>query len=357
MPTRAVEPPIWCAMLAQDGDTIIDREIGDKFPIGIFSDDALIVVMGNTPSVSSTPKMNEALLLNRMFPQAKITGLHPMATGEATYPLPSPDKLKARWELIDLKRYRAHNWHCLHDLNSRDNYASLYTSFGCPFDCDFCNIHTLYGGRRVYYRNRQEVIDEIGLLVGYGIKNLKLCDELFTLNHKHIDTICSGIKDYHLNIWAYARVGTVTPSSLKTMKEAGINWLGYGFESANDIKNYGDIWETVEMTREAGINIMGNFMFGLPGDNLDSRTLELAQEINCEYVNFYCAMPYPGSELYTGQNNNWDSYNQYGGVASKAREFRDKAFIQYFSNPKYLKMIRGKFGEQAVTHIESMLGG
>ncbi|RLF51319.1 MAG: hypothetical protein DRN24_05175 [Thermoplasmata archaeon] len=35
--------------------------------------------------------------------------------------------------------------------------------------------------------------------------------------------------------------------------------------------------------------------------------------------------------------------------------FRDRAFIEYFSNPFYLKSIEKKFGQDAVKHIERML--
>jgi len=314
--------------------------------------------------------MPKAMELMRAFPQAKITGLHPMAMGEATYQTPPPSELvkikRAKWELLDMNRYRAHNWHCLHDLDSRGNYASLYTSFGCPFDCDFCNIHTIYKGRKVYYRNPQDVIDEIDYLVeNYGIRNLKFCDELFTLNHKHVEAICEGIKKHNLNIWAYARVNTVTPSLLSTMKEAGINWLCYGFEAGDESvrkgvgKDYGDILETVKITRRAGINIIANFMFGLPNDTRETMcaTLNLAWELNCEWVNFYCAMPYPGSKLYKGQTDNWEGYNQFGNTAVPiwVRNFRDWAFDRYFSNPRYLEMIKRKFGEQAVRQINEML--
>jgi len=55
-----------------------------------------------------------------------------------------------------------------------------------------------------------------------------------------------------------------------------------------------------QMTRDAGIHILANFIFGLPDDDLESMraTLDLAMRINAEWTNFYCAMAYPGSELY-----------------------------------------------------------
>ena len=39
------------------------------------------------------------------------------------------------WDLLDMTRYRAHNWHCFGNLEARAPYASLQTSLGCPFTC------------------------------------------------------------------------------------------------------------------------------------------------------------------------------------------------------------------------------
>ena len=35
-------------------------------------------------------------------------------------------------------------------------------------------------------------------------------------------------------------------------------------------------------------------------------------------------------------------------------DFRDKAFIEYFTNENYLKMIDNKFGSQVVEHLKEM---
>jgi len=370
---KALEPPIWCGLLASDRDEIVDYEIGQSANVN--GKNIVIVVMGSNPSVSSTPKMTHAQLLRDKFTKeggdVYMTGLHPMATGEATFDFPDPAELasrkRAKWELMDMTKYRAHNWHCLHDIDSRDNYAALYTSYGCPFNCSYCNIHTIYEDRKVCFRNPEDVIDEVEYLVNnYNLKNLKFCDELFALDPKHVNAICSGIKDFNLNIWAYAKVGLVTARMLNTMKNAGVNWLCYGFESASGMvlkasnKSYRNLWDTINMTRDAGINIMGNFMFGLPSDTISTarETLELAEKINCEYVNFYCAMSYPGSELYDGRNKDWDSYNQYGNlnVPEWVKVFRDNAFKEYFTRSEYLSMIQSKFGDKAVNHIHEMLG-
>ena len=42
------------------------------------------------------------------------------------------------WNFLDMSKYKAHNWHTFGRLDTRDKYASLQTSLGCPFKCTFC---------------------------------------------------------------------------------------------------------------------------------------------------------------------------------------------------------------------------
>ena len=42
------------------------------------------------------------------------------------------------WKLLDMNKYKAHNWHTFGKLETRNKYASLQTSLGCPFKCTFC---------------------------------------------------------------------------------------------------------------------------------------------------------------------------------------------------------------------------
>ena len=111
-------------------------------------------------------------------------------------------------------------------------------------------------------------------------------------------------RGYDLNIWAYARVDTVKEEMLDKLKRAGFNWLAFGIEAASERvrdnvdKSFGqeEIFRTLEKVRAAGINVIANYIFGLPEDNLESMqaTLDLALNLNCEFANFYSAMAYPG---------------------------------------------------------------
>ncbi len=392
-----IEPPLWAGLIAShfrswgDKVEILDAEALD-LSVGstvaqikaLNPKQVIIVVMGNNPSASSTPKMpvTKAIIDGLGYRMGiAVTGLHPSALPEQTKLELGVEVLKGMvfdgtpsqpWDLLPMDKYRAHNWHCL-DGSPRTPYTSIYTSLGCPFTCDFCNIHALYGDHQVRFRDPKDVIKEIDLLVNkYHVRNIKFWDELFTLDSNHVLNICNPLidRDYDLNIWAYARVDRVNEALLNIMRKAGIRWLGYGFESANDTvlnqshkrANRQQAIDAVSMTHRADISINGNFIFGLPGDTEETmrENLEFAKSLELEYVNFYTAMPYPGSELYKRNpvNRDWSSYSQFGtNREDAATQFKDHAFREYFTDPGYLKRIGGKFGIQAVTHIERMLEG
>jgi len=404
-----------------------------------------IIVLGSNPSASSTPKMttvHEILtVLKQEAPDIKtiIGGLHPSALPERTLreedidfvcqgegfytifqllevlksdkepsdckipglwsiqngeaisnppaPLINPDELPfAAWDLLPMGKYRAHNWHCFNHIDQRKLYAAIYTSLGCPFNCNYCNIHALYNGKPgIRFRSPEKVVEEIDFLVrNYNVRNLKIIDELFVLKKDHVTRICDLIIQggYDLNIWTYARVDTVNEFLLRKMKQAGFNWIAFGIESASkkvrqDVSKriaQEKIQKAVKMTCIAGIHIIGNFIFGLPEDDFETMqgTLNMAKEFNFEYVNFYTAMAYPGSQLYNDAlqkgiklPEKWHGYAQYSEEtlplptkylsAADVLRFRDKAFVEYFRNPKYIEMLKEKFGPKAVEHIEEML--
>lgn len=294
-----------------------------------------------------------------------------------TLPMPA-------WDLLPMERYRAHNWHCFDDVSRRQPYATLYTSLGCPYHCSFCCINALFGEHRLRTRGVDSVVAEIDFLVqNYGVRNIKIMDELFAVNEKRVLELCGKIAErgYDLNFWAYARVNTVSERMLEAMKKAGVNWIAYGFESGSkrvieDVtKGYklDRVLEVAKMTYDQGQHICANFIFGLPEDDYDSMqdTFALMQEINAEWANIYSAMAYPGSKLYDDAvaqglplPATWNGFSQYSRdclplptkylTGGQVLSFRDYAFDAYHTNPRYLAMIRAKFGDDTMRHIQKM---
>jgi radical SAM superfamily enzyme YgiQ (UPF0313 family) len=298
------------------------------------------------------------------------------------------------WDLLPLEQYRAHNWHCL-DGGDRQPYAAIYTTFGCPYHCSFCCIQAPFksgeqaagvsGSVNTYrFWSADTVIEQIDLLVNrYGVRNIKFADEMFVLNRRHVLGICNKIieRKYDLNIWAYTRVDTIKDGMLEKLKQAGFNWLAFGIEAgadrvrANVDKAFDqeDVYRVINEVRQAGINVIGNYIFGLPEDDLQTMqaTLDLAIDLNCEFANFYSAMAYPGSPLYELAVRQevplpvqWMGYAQHSRdclplptrylPSREVLRFRDEAFLRYYTNPRYLDMVGRQFGSDAVEHIRQM---
>ena len=322
---------------------------------------------------------------------AEVPGLLYRDDGEFKKTLGAPlisdldaDLPQSAWDLLPMDKYRAHNWQCFGDLGSRMPYASIYTTLGCPYKCVFCCINAPFGKNGYRMRSAESVVAEIDLLVKtYGVRTIKIVDEMFVLNDRHVTGICELLaeRNYDLNIWAYARVDTVRPHMLDLLGRAGIRWLALGIESGSDHVRDGaqksfdhdDIVDIVHSIQRAGINVIGNYIFGLPDDTMETmrETLDLAKTLNCEFANFYSAMAYPGSPLYgiaveTGWAlpEAWSGYSQHAYdttplptehvSAADVLEYRDTAFNDYFSSDRYLRMIGQRFGVETRQHIETM---
>ena len=294
-----------------------------------------------------------------------------------------------------LDKYRTSSWHANYQDSDRSPVASIYTSLGCIFQCEFCMINIINRTdndsskasadfNKFRYWDPEFTIKQLDYLAAQGVKQIKVADEMWVLKPKHFLTLCDLIieRQYDFNIWAYTRIDTIKPKYLEKLKAAGVNWLAPGIEAGNqEIRReitkgkFEDIniREVVQMMKDAGINVGANYIFGLGHDTWDSmqETLNLALELNAENANMYCATALPGSPLYLkAKMEGWkfpDSYDGYGFLAynhlpsrtysltsEEVLAFRDYAFHAYFESPRFLSMIQNKFGDSAVDNINRM---
>lgn len=304
------------------------------------------------------------------------------------------------WDLLPYDEkpfdlYRCPMWHAEYDHTSRSPYASVFSSLGCQFKCEFCMINMInrddneeigvagnYSMMR--YWPTEHVLKQFDKLIEMGVYNVRIIDEMFLLNPKYYIPLCEGLieRGYgeKLRMWAYSRIDTIRrPGILKLVRAAGIRWLGLGIESGDrnvrlevskgkfqDV----DIHEVVRRVEEADINVGGNFIFGLPGDTLESmrKTLDLAIDLAPAMANFYASMPLPGSQLYKDcvkkgielpdsyEAFSWHSYETFPSrnenlTNVEILKFRDDAYNEYHNSAKFLAKIKNKYGQQAVQNI------
>jgi len=303
------------------------------------------------------------------------------------------DLLPYRDKPLDL--YRAHFWHAGFDHGQRTPFAAIYTSLGCQFGCDFCMINILNrtdnqdgisatDSRGMRFWSSAWVMREMEKLARLGVRTLRISDEMFFLNRKYYMPILDQVseRDFGFNMWAYSRVDTVRAEILEKFKRAGFNWLALGVEAGNQQVrqevskgsfqevNIRDVCTTV---RDAGINVISNYIFGFPDDTLETmqETLDLALELNTEMANMYPCQALPGSPMYyVAKKNGWSLPTSYEGYAFLSYEsqplptkhlssaqvlrFRDDAWQTYFTHPAYLGLVERKFGLQERNNIVEM---
>ena len=307
------------------------------------------------------------------------------------------------WDLLPYKKkpldlYRAPMWHAEYDFEKRTPYASLQTSLGCQFGCNFCMINILnrndndeigvasnYSKMRFWSTNF--IIKEFDKLIKMGVRTIRIVDEMFLLNPKYYIPLCEQLternKDDSLRIWSYSRIDTVKrPEILKLVRRAGIKWLALGIESGErsvrlevDKGKFEDVdvRKVIQKVHEADINVMANYIFGLPGDTKETvkKTFDLSLELCTAGWNTYGAMALPGSYLYkkaleegkqlpdTYEGFSFHSYETLPLPTEKlsAKEIitlRDEAFNQYHNHKPFLNLIEKKFGKEAVKNIVEM---
>lgn len=231
---------------------------------------------------------------------------------------------------------------------------------GCPFNCSYC-IANVYYGRIFRKRSVKNVIDEIHRCVeDLKINHFLFWGESFTLDQKYGEEICDEIIQKNLKItWSTtSRVDTLNPKLLEKMKKAGCKMLGLGIESTDDeiLKNidkkttFEKIRKAVEMVKRTGIKTMGHFIFGLPGETKETaeKTINYALKSGLDYAQFYCAIPYPGTELgdYAKQKKwiesaSWSDYDLTKSImrneklsSQEIKKLRDHAYRKFYFRPR-----------------------
>lgn len=203
------------------------------------------------------------------------------------------------------------------DLLKLDHYHqafhTLQTTRGCPFDCEFCSVTTLFSRS---YRTRpvDHVIEEIKLVLDSAKDRKK---RLFFFVDDNIVANPSYAKDLFKRLIPldirWASQGTLTTFTkdeelLYLAKKSGCLTMFVGFETISE-KNLSYINKQFNRANEYdanirkihkhGIGIIGSFIYGLEYDEPRTfgATVAWAQSRGIEAANFSILTPYPGTRL------------------------------------------------------------
>jgi len=190
---------------------------------------------------------------------------------------------------------------------------TILTSRGCPYKCTFCSKPVTGDTWRA--RSVESVVQEWKWLVkGLGATEIGVTDDIWNLKLPRAKELCRRLVEEGLNTvpWVTVHGMKVNHSDLELfqlMKAAGCLRVGFGVENGDEnmLRNVIRKGQTVDMVREAfanakaaGLQTMGFFIFGMPGDNEETmeKTIQLALELDPKLANFLLAAPFPGTAMY-----------------------------------------------------------
>lgn len=251
------------------------------------------------------------------------------------------------------------------DVIGKDDFVTtMITSRGCPYRCTFCKLSF----QKTLSRSAESVVAEMEQIAALGIREVQVYDDTFTWSKKRLIDICKGIVGRSIKVrWAIRdRVSSATPESLEWLARAGCSRIHFGIESGSNktlkqIKKAITTEQAVEAVRLAkqhGLEVMGYFMIGLPGETVEDmrETIKFATRLDLDYVTFSVTVPYAGTEMYeeglrTGviPNDYWLEYAKrpipnfvvpyfWEEHLNKAEllRMRDEATRAFYFRPKYI---------------------
>lgn len=195
------------------------------------------------------------------------------------------------------------------DLIDTDQYTAkhvMQATRGCPFACSFCSVSTFFG-RKLRTRPIDHVLAEAEQIDGEPVT---LVDDNIMGHPEYARELFARWAETGKSFWSQASTTMLkSPELITQAAEAGCKALFVGFESIsqdqldrvgksfNAIDRY---HELVQRLHDAGIAVVGSFMFGLDGDDEDvfERTAEFAEEAQIDIGQFSILTPLPGTALY-----------------------------------------------------------
>jgi radical SAM superfamily enzyme YgiQ (UPF0313 family) len=167
----------------------------------------------------------------------------------------------------------------------RDNYTSMPIQFsrGCPFQCEFCDIITIYG-RRPRAKTPTQVIRELDVLRKLGWRNeVFIVDDNFIGNHAQALQLSRELIEWQklhqqpFSFYTEASIDLASrPELMDAMVEANFMYVFIGIEtpSAEALKESRKFQnlrknnvEQVRIIQEKGLWVLAGFIVGFDSDD------------------------------------------------------------------------------------------
>ena len=202
----------------------------------------------------------------------------------------------------------------LWNLIDMDKYASMDVQYsrGCPYDCEFCSITSMYGTRPRLKSTDQFLRELDSLFVAGWRGSVFVVDDNFIGNKKVLkeELLPSLVEwaDSHNHPFEYTTETSIDLSDdevlMEMMVDAGFRMVFIGIETPEEASleecnksqnRRRDLLESVKIIQRKGLNVSGGFIVGFDHDNPDTfnRQIQFIQQsgITTAMVGILNALP------------------------------------------------------------------
>ena len=196
--------------------------------------------------------------------------------------------------------------------------ASIRTSKGCPYRCNFCALWKIAGGR--YLRRRPErVVEE---LVTIDEEFVFFADDESLVDARRMKTLARLIKDSGISkrFFLYGRSDTIArnPDLLELWREIGLErvFVGLEFFRDEDLQYIGkgttssDNEQAVQILHDLGIDIYASFILRPEFNKADFAALrQYCRQLDLNFATFAVLTPLPGTDLHEEVSSQMITHN------------------------------------------------
>ncbi len=250
--------------------------------------------------------------------------------------------------------------------------ASVLTSRGCPYSCEFCSSDKIWGSS-VIQRSSKNIVNELKLLQeNYGTNVAFFPDLTFNAKQKRVFELSDAIKEAKLDMSLYVVMRLMSPNwkklisydMLKSMRKANFRKIGFGIESlAPSIQNervkkteLSYAKEIFDYCNDLGIITKSFIILGYPEETKETlqETTENLKYILPDELRISFLTPFPGTRLYdeskdklittdlTKFDTNTPLIRNDSLSPQDFIEARKKMYADYFNSAEYLKRAEDK---------------
>jgi radical SAM superfamily enzyme YgiQ (UPF0313 family) len=200
------------------------------------------------------------------------------------------------------------------DFRNYSSSLSTVYSRGCPYDCSFCSVHSVWQ-RKMTYRSPESLADELHHMIlnhPGEINEIAFHDDTFILDEDRVVRLMKALRERGIDLpwFCYGRVNLMTEDFLKTLVGYRCSKMLFGIESGSRAvldrirKKFTpeEARQVIDLARRHVGWIVTTYIYGFPFETMSDfhDTVHAVLEDRSKGIisNLYLLCPLPQSPLY-----------------------------------------------------------